>query len=215
VNYTHFTASRFDELCQAAGFSQEALDPDSAFRELANRYSEPQRHYHNASHIDECLAEFNTARTSGKNPVALEFAIWFHDAIYEPRRPDNEEQSAALAVEFLRPNAVLAECVYSLVLTTKTHVPQDRPDAALLIDLDLSILGKQTDRFAEYEARIRAEYSWVPLPLYSEKRAMILRDFLARPRIFNTDLFYDRYEAQARRNLAGSIALLEAQRTPE
>jgi predicted metal-dependent HD superfamily phosphohydrolase len=211
VNYTHFTASRYGELCQA-GFPQEALDPDPAFRELAKRYSERQRHYHTAFHIDECLAEFNAARTAAKNPVALEFAIWFHDAIYEPRRPDNEEQSAALAVEFLRPNAALAECVYSLVLTTKTHVPENTPDAALLIDIDLSILGKRTDRFAEYEAQIRAEYSWVPLPLYSEKRAMILRDFLARPRIFNTEVFYDRYETQARRNLAESIARLEAQR---
>jgi predicted metal-dependent HD superfamily phosphohydrolase len=213
VNYTYFTASKFSSLCRSAGFSDQSLKADAVFADLARRYSEPQRHYHNARHIEECLEEFSAWRSKAEDPIALEFSIWFHDAIYEPQQSDNEEQSALLAARVLAGNKSLVECVSSLILTTKNHSPGNIPDAALLIDIDLSILGKPTELFWEYEKQIRKEYSWVPLPQYAEKRAAILRAFLSRDFIFRTYEYRERLETQARANLAASIELLEMQQS--
>src|SRR5437660_7778156 len=66
-------------------------------QELVSFYSEPHRHYHNQGHISECLDEFDASRYLARRPLAVELAIWFHDAIYETRAADNEEKSADLA----------------------------------------------------------------------------------------------------------------------
>ena len=187
-----------------------------SFDDLLTRYSEQRRHYHNALHIDECLRECDLVRAQALDPAALEFAIWFHDVIYDPRASDNEEQSARFAAESLKgARDDLDARVSDLVLTTKTHLPGSIPDAALLIDIDLSILGKPAKRFDEYEAAIREEYSWVSMNVYCEKRAAILQSFLQRDRIFRTPFFFDRYEVQARQNLANSIGKLSKERTIE
>jgi predicted metal-dependent HD superfamily phosphohydrolase len=203
----YFNLARWRNLVERASLPSPV---DAGYQDLRRRYSEPQRYYHTAQHIDECLREFDSLRVNPSNPVALELAIWFHDAIYDPHATDNEEQSALLAHLSLK-DAVppLGPLVSSLVLATKHHLSGDTPEADLLIDIDLSILGKPPESFAAYESAIRREYSWVPLNLYREKRAAVLRSFLERPRIFATSSFYDLYETSARGNLARSIQVLE------
>lgn len=184
----------------ASGLSDAAgLD---AFDRLSAAYAEPHRHYHNAQHINECLEEFDNVRTLATNPIAVEFAIWFHDAIYNPHATDNEEQSAILAAEFNDSAEVRA-----LILATKhAKVPHDS-EAKLLVDVDLAILGKSA-RFWEYDAQIRREYAFVPLEIYQEKRAKILEKFLARPALYQLDYFQGRYEEKARANLREAIQRL-------
>jgi predicted metal-dependent HD superfamily phosphohydrolase len=206
--FRHFTNLGWERLWNRLGET-----PRRGFGGIESHYSEPRRHYHTARHIDECLAEFELIRARASNPVALELAIWLHDIVYDPKAADNEEQSARFAVDCLN-NAPpeLASLVSQLILTTKHHSPANTPDAPVLIDIDLNILGKPPEKFAEYERQIREEYAWVPLDVFCEKRATILREFLGRERIFRTPLFYERYEIQARENLAQSIADLERQR---
>ena len=74
-----------------------------------------------------------------------------------------------------------------------------------MVDVDLSILGQNEKRFVEYEAGIRAEYSWVTPDSLNAKRAEILQKFLDRGRIYSTQQFFDKFERQARRNLERSI----------
>jgi len=177
---------------------------------LRRAYAEPQRHYHDQRHIADCLTEFEAARYLAKQPDAVELAIWFHDAVYDPQAADNEEQSAALATRCLETAGCrsLAGVVVELVMATKTHQVVAGTDAALLVDVDLSILGQDEARFAEYEAQIRAEYAWVTPEVFNVKRAEILQRFLARQRIYSTDHFFARYETRARHNLAASIRTL-------
>ena len=141
----------------------------------------------------------------------MELAIWFHDAVYDPRAADNEERSAQLAQAWLgavRAEPALVDAVGRLILATKKHDASLHADAALLVDVDLSILGQPPARFWEYEAQIRGEYSWVLPDVFSVKRAEILDGFLARARIYQTDDFFHRLEAQARINLKSSVGRL-------
>jgi predicted metal-dependent HD superfamily phosphohydrolase len=189
-----------------------AAAPAGWYERLAAAYAEPQRHYHNQRHIAECLAEFDQARHLARQPETVEFALWFHDTVYDPRKSDNEEQSAALAKRCLAEAGVsgaMQENVNRLVIATKSHETETDSDAGLVMDVDLSIFGQQEQRFSEYEQQIRQEYAWVPRPIFNSKRREILKRFVARDRIYATEWFRDKYEQQARRNLQASIAKLK------
>jgi predicted metal-dependent HD superfamily phosphohydrolase len=182
--------------------------PAEWYDRLRAAYAEPHRHYHNQQHIAECLAEFDRARHLARHPTAVELALWFHDAVYNSKASDNEEQSAALLKSCAaegRMTDSLAETATGLVMVTKNHDVHADPDAALMVDVDLSILGQSEKRFSEYEQQIRQEYAWVPQAIFASNRAEILNRFLARPTIFATEWFRTKYEQQARRNLKASI----------
>jgi predicted metal-dependent HD superfamily phosphohydrolase len=70
--------------------------------ELIARYGEPHRRYHTMIHVEDCLTQVraSTDLTADQRDL-LETAIWFHDAIYDATRHDNEAESARLAVERL------------------------------------------------------------------------------------------------------------------
>jgi hypothetical protein len=87
---------------------------------------------------------------------------------------------------------------------------QTIPDADLLIDIDLSILGQPPERFRDYEQAIRAEYAWVPEATFVQKRREILAGFLERPAIYHAEWSRTRYESIARANLLASLARLRA-----
>jgi predicted metal-dependent HD superfamily phosphohydrolase len=203
---------RWNELWQRAGCHGDAKP---RFELLRTAYAEPQRRYHNFQHIAECLVLFDDARGLANNPDAVEMAIWFHDSVYDPKAPDNEERSADLATRQLSDagaSTELVEAVARLVLATKTHNAGSDVDTSVLLDVDLSILGQPEMRFQEYERQIHEEYSWVPIATYKPKRAEILQGFLDRKRIYVTDLFREKFEQQARANLRWSIQQLEAMR---
>ena len=141
----------------------------------------------------------------------MELALWFHDAVYDPKAGDNEERSAALAKRCLGDCGIarpVAEAVDSLILATKNHTVRAGADAAVVVDVDLSILGRDEERFGEYEEQIRREYAWVPAAVFASKRAEILEGFLARDQVFATQWFRSKYEQQARRNLEASVRAL-------
>ena len=184
---------------------------ESLFYELLGRYSEPHRKYHTTRHLDECFEKLKEIESQAAHPEDIELALWFHDAIYDVRRQDNEAKSAdwarSAALEAGLPPTV-AERVHGLVLVTAHNAVPRAIDQQILVDVDLSILGAKVERFDEYEEQIREEYSWVPAVVFRSKRRSILKDFLARPTIFNTQTFIDVYEAQARDNVGRSIRKL-------
>ena len=200
--------ARWSELWRGAS---ARADMGTWFDRLTTLYSQAHRHYHGIRHIEKCLAEFDAARHLAEDHIAVELAIWFHDALYDPRATDNEERSAIPAEECLSEGGTsghLRAAVTDLVLATKTHEVSGQVDAQLLVDVDLSILGKPEPRFLEYEAQIRGEYDWVPDIPFVTRRAEILERFLARERIYTTEHFFRTYERQARSNLQASIGRL-------
>jgi predicted metal-dependent HD superfamily phosphohydrolase len=180
--------------------SRWPLDDEALFRDLVARYREPHRRYHTLQHLEECFARFDELRALAEHPREVELAIWFHDAIYDTRRSDNEARSAAWA------RSVAGERVHMLVMATRHQAVPESADAKVLVDVDLWILGAPQPRFDEYEAQVREEYGWVPAFVYRKKRREVLQSFAARPAIYNTAPFMQRYEEQARANLARSLA---------
>lgn len=203
---------RWQALLRAAGVSQPVSD---WYHRLTAAYGEPHRHYHTDRHVAECLAEFARAQGLVRHPVAVELALWFHDAVYDPKAGDNEVRSAALAGECLDACGLPASLVEKLarfILATRHHEPGADIDAAVTVDVDLSILGKDQGRFSEYEAQIGREYTWVPRAVFCTKRVELLDRFLARSHIFATKYSRSRCERLARQNLKRSINRLRAER---
>jgi predicted metal-dependent HD superfamily phosphohydrolase len=187
-----------------AGFAGDAL-----YHDLLRRYAEPGRHYHTLQHLAECLAAFEANAALAQHPAQVEAALWFHDAVYDPRGGANEEASAQLALAALARAGAPAEFagqVAHLVRVTEHRGVPATPDEMLLVDIDLAILGADEARFDEYERQVRLEYAFVPDDVFYPKRAEILRGFLARPRLYGSARFHERLEDAARRNLARSIA---------
>ncbi|MGZ8391408.1 MAG: HD domain-containing protein [Gemmatimonadales bacterium] len=172
---------------------------------LEAAYAGPARAYHTADHIRDCLAQFDLCHRIATRPNEVEAAIWFHDAVYHPGAPDNEDRSASLARTSLADAGAsleVADRIAELVLATGHLSIPEESDAALLCDIDLSILGRAPDVFNEFERRIRQEYAWVPEAQYRSGRSRILKGFLERRSIFQTDFFREHYEAPARANVA-------------
>ncbi len=206
--------TRWTNLWRELGATQ--CDP-RLFEELIARYREPHRRYHTVQHLEECLAQLDGAHTSAEHASEAELALWFHDAIYDTTRQDNEERSADWARDSSLAAGVsgaAAQRVRELVMSTRHAALPAGADAQLLVDVDLSILGASAERFDEYERQIREEHAWVPDLLFRSERQRILEEFLARPSIFSTRTFRDRLESQARTNLARSIAALTNASSP-
>ncbi len=185
---------------------------DAPSPRLHAAYTEPHRHYHTLAHVADCLRELAGADVDAAGRALLTAAIWWHDAVYDPTRVDNEEQSAALAERHVAETGLdpgHGPEVARLVRLTKGHAvePGDRL-GALLVSIDLAILGRPEPEYDAYAEAIRAEYAHVPDALYRAGRAGVLRRFLEAPAIYADPGFGARYEAQARRNLAREIARL-------
>ena len=192
----------------AAAFGADSA-ADGLRDDLLRRYAEPARHYHTRQHLAECLAAFEAHAALARHAAQVEAALWFHDAIYDPRGQGNEAASAQLAREGLAAagaSPAFAEEVARLVLVTMHDGVPAAPDEALLVDIDLAILGADGTRFDEYERQVRCEYAFVPDAAFYPARARILRGFLARPRLYGTEALHARLEDQARHNLSRSIA---------
>jgi predicted metal-dependent HD superfamily phosphohydrolase len=202
---TDLDPERWSQLWSTA---TKAVPPMEYFERLLAMYSEPHRRYHNCHHIADCLHEFNQVRQLAADPLAVELAIWFHDAVCDSHAADNEERSAELAKDWMGKfgaDAALGDSVGQLILATKSHDSKLHVDAPLLVDVDLSILGQTAEWFWKYEGQIRMEFEWAPENIFATKRAEILDRFLACKRIYSTEHFFGRYEKRARVNLIASL----------
>jgi len=188
------------------------LSPEEeTYQKLISAYSEKHRAYHSVKHIEDCLAKLDLHSELLEELHAVEMAIWFHDAIYKTRSTSNEVDSAEWASEFLSASGApssLVHTVHSLIVATKHDVPLASRDEEVLVDIDLSILGSEADKYRQFEEDVRKEYRLVPWPIFRRKRAEILQSFLGRDFIYNIPQFRDMYEESARTNLKSAVQSL-------
>lgn len=183
---------------------------DDMFFELINLYTEKGRYYHTINHLVACL---EMADNLDGFYLEMGLALFFHDAIYNPHRNDNEDRSINLADEFLKKvglNLEVRRKVRKLILATKHDGLAETHEEKLIADIDLAIFSDNS-AFPQYERDIRKEYSFVPEEKYAEVRIKILQKFLDRK------IYYNRYDEKnvrinfsvAYRNLQNSIEKLK------
>lgn len=186
-------------------------DPHPVYQKLITRYSEAHRKYHNLEHIEHCLQEFREIQRYAKFANAIHFALFLHDSIYDTQSSLNEEMSASWASQIIKSAQIhhsFADRIANLILATKHTQPSDDFDTQLICDIDLTPLGKPEKLFDVDGDHIRQEYSWVPQKEYVVGRSTFLNSLLARPAIYQTAYFREKYEAIARDNLKRAIANL-------
>lgn len=187
---------------------------DALCGQVWEAYSEPYRHYHTTQHLIECFANFRRLQDLCVRPAEVELAIWFHDAVYDPKAADNEQRSA----DWMRKEALAAgvgsscaDRVSTLILATRHDGVDDSgedADRSVLLDVDLAILATDPPRFEQYGQQVRAEYAWVPEMAYRQRRAALLESLLSRPHIYLTQRYQIRLESSARANLRHEIQRL-------
>lgn len=182
--------------------------------ELDKRYGEPHRRYHTRRHLTAVLDLVDELAGHASAADLVRLAAWFHDAVYDPERADNEERSARLAARMLTDTDLREpdiEEVVRLVELTTTHAPtEDDRNGQVLCDADLAILGADPDQYAAYAAAVREEYAFVPDEFFHAGRAQVLNGLLALPRLFHTAPARERFEERARNNIRTELALLNA-----
>lgn len=176
-------------------------------------YGSPGRFYHTWDHVLDCVEKLRGFPEAGRVPF---LALLFHDAVYVAGRKDNEERSAALAVEVLRRDARLEagelRAIEHMILATRDHrlAPVNTDAAALVLDIDMSILGAAPAIYGRYAEGVRAEY--VPAAASAAQFAVGRMAFLSRllgPQpIFHTAQAFERWERAARENIAGELTEL-------
>jgi len=181
----------------------------SLWKEVYIRYTEKHRAYHNLQHLKELFSYFDLYKDELESPDMVAFSIFYHDVIYKVWNKDNEEKSAAFAIQklivFLNNDDL--NKIKQQILATKTHSAQNN-DSKWLVDFDLAILGQPTKTYTKYTKKIREEYKTVPNFMYKKGRKKVLAHFIKKPYIFATKEFRKIYEQKANENLANELKSL-------
>lgn len=175
---------------------------------LLKRYAESHRHYHTVEHIRHCLEEAENCRSIQDHPFEIDLALWFHDAIYRPFGSANVLKSARLATSKLQQAGLpddSIELISTLIKATMHPTDPEDPDARIVSDIDLSILGSDPKTYDRYEINIRREFEPLPEILYLHRRINFLEQLLELESIYHTEYFIRRYEEAAQENLKRTI----------
>ncbi|MCR5887613.1 hypothetical protein LRS06_07445 [Hymenobacter sp. J193] len=194
--------------------------PDEArrvgvLRQLTELYTGSGRHYHTLTHVQDLLQTIDEHADNLQEVAVVQLAAWFHDAIYNPLRSDNEARSAELARDFLRHSnwpAARQERVALLIERTQDHTQPQPPhgtDLHFFLDADLQVLGRPEAEYWQYARQIREEYRLVPDILYRRGRRKVLEKLLSVPHLYRTTMFREKLEDAARGNLHAELQAWE------
>lgn len=185
---------------------------------LKERYAEPHRKYHTWAHVEQLLQSYTEIAALIRNKNEVQYAIYYHDAIYAAPSASNEYESAELFEQDAR-GALASDAiglVKKFILATKDHKidsslsDAEQSDCELFLDMDMSILGEAPETYRAYSRAIREEYSIVPDEMYRLGRAKVLSEFASRDRLFLSQPFNESLDAQARANIRRELEELQA-----
>jgi predicted metal-dependent HD superfamily phosphohydrolase len=180
--------------------------------DLLARWGEPHRHYHTVNHLAAVLSVVDEQSGHAADATAVRLAAWYHDAVYDPHRVDNEEASALLAEASLPGLLVSPERVSEvarLVRLTASHdpAPGDR-NGELLTDADLAVLAGPPETYSSYSAAVRREYAHVSDANFATGRASVLHNLLGLAHLYHTPALRERWEDLARANVTRELLVL-------
>jgi predicted metal-dependent HD superfamily phosphohydrolase len=200
----------FDAWAELAGDSPVSRTEWAA---LVAAWSEPHRRYHGLAHLAAVLGLVGQLSDAAADPAAVRLAAWYHDAVYDPTRSDNEQVSAQRARAGLR-GLVPDERIHAverLVLLTAGHDPEPGDaDGAVLCDADLAVLASPPDAYASYASAVRAEYGHLSDEAFTAGRTAVLERLLALPALYRLPAVAAEWTPRAQANVTAELALLRS-----
>jgi predicted metal-dependent HD superfamily phosphohydrolase len=181
------------------------------WNEIETNYSGKKRHYHTLLHLENLLQQLNNVKKQIKDWDTVLFTLYYHDIIYNPLKTTNEEKSAEFAQNRMQsvgvPQPIINNCA-NQILATKKHLLSADNDTNFFTDADLSILGQPWGVYEKYYQQVRKEYVLYPDLIYNPGRKKVLQHFLQMQKIFKTNYFFERFEAQAKENVEKELKLI-------
>ncbi|WP_127124438.1 hypothetical protein [Pseudoflavitalea rhizosphaerae] len=197
------------------GYANAPAMAATCIAEVEKAYNGKKRYYHNAGHIRDLLDLSGEYRNSLKAPLLVDFAIVYHDIVYDVLRKDNEARSAVTAAKRLTAlglHSYEAGLVKLYIEATQYHrVPEGlehAEDLAFFLDFDMAILAAPWEQYEAYTIAVRKEYRIYPDLLYKPGRRKFLEQTLAAPVIFRRPEFHSRFDAAARNNMEKELQYL-------
>lgn len=189
----------------------EFLTPDLR-TELLDCWNEPQRRYHNETHLRSVLRAVDALETDGESfdGTAVRLAAWLHCAEFDPTESENSEKSACYAERKLDPAAPVEEVARLVRLMGGHRVEDGDLNGSVLSDADLAVLGADPDTYDTYTHDVRHEFAHVPGERFVAGRIAALEGLLERRSVYLTSSARDEWEKQARANLNRELGLLRA-----
>ncbi|RYH19695.1 hypothetical protein EON65_25660 [archaeon] len=190
---------------------------ESVWQIISTHYSESHRHYHNLEHIYEMFTNLDLVDNifTLNDRDVVEFAIFFHDIIYDPSAINNEEASAQLFQHLLSSHLPedTIDKVFRYIEATKAHNCDDLSDLDLcmFLDLDLLILASAPERYLRYAQSIRQEYLVYSDEDYRVGRIRVLQSFLHPDKtLFFTQSISTMFGDKARENITSELEHLKS-----
>jgi len=215
MNTTEIPASRFDALWRRCVRGADAAAAKRVQTDLRGRLCGPDRRFHTLHHIHDCLDRLDEVESMLDDRDAVEMALWFHDAVYEPSCPDNERNSANLFLErSCGADAAFRRRVCGLILATRHQRMPTTHDRRFIEDIDLAGFASPWDDFMREGELLREEFAAQPDQKYYTGQVAFLDMLRKRRWFFLTDYYRQRYEMKARANLNRLLALRASQGYP-
>lgn len=187
--------------------------------ELASRWMDKQRKFHNLEFLKTTLEKVDSLGEQARSIDAIRLALWYHGAIFDvsPQAVERCEAgidvlaSADFAEQSLASLGVPAENrdkITRLIRGLYHHQAVDDIDAQVLSDADLSVLASQPEEYLDYLRDIRREYAAYSDPHFVLTRSRVVSRLLTRPQLFWTHGAAS-WEESARENLRAELERLE------
>lgn len=220
---------------QAAGSELPKEKLKEACKNLVERWSSDDRHYHTLRHLIDTVTNVEKLIPEMHKPDLVRLAAWYHGVVFSTEEAstytrnggEDEQASAEFALQDLLELGVpeknaqrVAELVAGIRSKTSENTGNIAPDETSrldLIDIDLQALrdahmgtlSTEPQRYKTYIGLVRKEYSHIPLLAYLTARRTIMNKLLKRPVLFLTPLARQ-WEGPARENLAAEVERIDA-----
>jgi predicted metal-dependent HD superfamily phosphohydrolase len=204
---------RFCSLWQRHAIAGQQDIANNVFDLLCDKYQEPWRSYHNLNHILDCLNHFDACKKHAQFADAIEFAIWFHDCIYEVGAGDNEARSRDWFLEqtdgFLR--LELRTVIAKLIMATSLHSTPETSDGRLLADIDLTSFGLPWHEYLQDSMAVQSELMRNKNSGSDAGKIKFLKSLSAKGSIYYSSYYLDHFEDNAKKNVRNHLKLLSEQ----
>lgn len=147
---------------------------------LLSMWNESHRSYHTLDHLNDLISQINENKSkySEKEYEKLLITSLFHDCIYDPLKPDNEEKSAEFFLECcVNKSDTDIQEINQMILDTKTHKANTKLSESFNY-YDMNIVERDFTQLLKWEEGIHEEYSVYDNEMYKKGRLLFLESLL-------------------------------------